>query len=102
MIGTTGLMLDYRLNAPSALILALGTLVSLCFHICSVGYMTHDEHPAGHQGQACFFALDCPVHLHGWLPDAMEGTTPVSVLIHAATTVAAGMFVVVRTYPICG
>jgi len=60
----------------------------------------------GHLVAACLmilvgaFAKSAQLPLHTWLPDAMEGPTPVSALIHAATMVTAGVYLIARCHPL--
>jgi len=69
------------LSAPAGLGLSAATAIGLLIFAGA----------AGKSGQ---------LPLHVWLPDAMEGPTPVSALIHAATMVAAGVYLIARVYPL--
>ncbi len=76
-----GWALTGLLAQPAALGLSAATVIGLLIFAGA----------AGKSGQ---------LPLHVWLPDAMEGPTPVSALIHAATMVAAGVYLIARVYPL--
>ena len=95
LFAQTGTLLFYNNGAGSMEPLALGGL--LVHHAAwgltaagAIGLLIFAG-AAGKSGQ---------LPLHVWLPDAMEGPTPVSALIHAATMVAAGVYLIARVYPL--
>ena len=95
LFAQTGTLLFYDHGAGSMEPLALG------------GLLIHQSHwgltAAGAIGLLIFAGAagkSGQLPLHVWLPDAMEGPTPVSALIHAATMVAAGVYLVARVYPL--
>ena len=95
LFAQTGTLLFYDHGAGSLEPLALGGLL---VHHAAWGLTV-----AGAIGLLIFAGAvgkSGQLPLHVWLPDAMEGPTPVSALIHAATMVAAGVYLVARVYPL--
>jgi len=95
LFAQTGTLLFYDHGTGSMEPLALG------------GLLVHHSHwgltAAGAIGLLIFAGAagkSGQLPLHVWLPDAMEGPTPVSALIHAATMVAAGVYLIARVYPL--
>jgi NADH-quinone oxidoreductase subunit L len=102
----------FVINVVGDVGLVLGTFF-LFRHTGTVGFLKtfHDvRHVFAHNSPdlvaACLllgvgaFAKSAQVPLHTWLPDAMEGPTPVSALIHAATMVTAGVYLIARMHPL--
>ncbi|MBX7186929.1 MAG: NADH-quinone oxidoreductase subunit L [Vicinamibacteria bacterium] len=85
-----GIVLLYRLAGTFDLLQLKHSIESHTFETAGLGLITFCLY-LGAMGKSAQFPL------HVWLPDAMEGPTPVSALIHAATMVTAGVYLLVRT-----
>ncbi|MBK8050161.1 MAG: hypothetical protein IPK16_25500 [Anaerolineales bacterium] len=102
-----GMMLLYMWSVPSTLtfehVLAMPNLEHLASMTLTIPLLGITTSALAVIAVLIFFGTigkSAQFPLHVWLPDAMEGPTPVSAMIHAATMVSAGVFLVVRMYPL--
>ncbi|HZQ82341.1 MAG TPA: NADH-quinone oxidoreductase subunit L [Gaiellaceae bacterium] len=124
MVGLSSyLLIGYYQDRPSAIAAAKKAFVMNAFgdatmalalflliqHTGALDYVTVFRNAPHHGAIANLIALgllggalakSAQIPLHTWLPDAMEGPTPVSALIHAATMVTAGVYLIVRCHPL--
>lgn len=102
-----GMMLLYFMSTPSSLqfneVLQIDNLHRLTEQIVQIPLLGLEVPALALIAVLIFFGTvgkSAQFPLHVWLPDAMEGPTPVSAMIHAATMVSAGVFLLIRLFPL--
>jgi len=99
-VGDLGVVLAMFLIFSCFSALDFPTISSLCYYLKEVGEFDFVANLIGILMLIGVAGKSAQLGLHTWLPDAMEGPTPVSALIHAATMVTAGIFLLIRLSPI--